>query len=122
MFEAITIDAVRLFREFATTKFAELLAAVNAKAAEVVAAINGQGIKSVQRGVLTMIGSMDVAISAVNMNKAELRLVGWRPGSNSQLDTAAIPIIYLSTGSTVRVERGGSSGYVIVSWELTEWK
>ncbi|WP_422842585.1 hypothetical protein [Acidovorax sp. M2(2025)] len=119
MFEAITLDAVRLFREFATTKLAELLAAVNAKAAEVLAAITGQGIKSVQRGTITINGSgltATATISAVVMNKAELRPLGSTGGSSAHRMELTSP-----TQVTV-IRRSAEAESSITAWELTEWK
>lgn len=124
MLDYINLDAVRLFREFTTTKLAELLAAVNNKAAEVLAAINGNGIKSVQRGLLVVPGNAtqaSVTITAVDMNKAELRLLGCKA-----YDVPRMPALYLSATNTLTATRYGSGGtandQTTVSWELTEWK
>jgi hypothetical protein len=119
MFDLITLDAVRLFREFTTTKLAELLAAVNNKAAEVLAAINGKGIKSIQRGVIQMVGgTATVTITAVDMNKAELRVTGYRIASFDMFCTVA-----LTASNTITATRGNSSAaQSFVAWELTEWK
>lgn len=122
MFDAITLDAVRLFRDFTTTKLAELLAAVNAKATEVLTAISGTGIKSIQRGVISISSSnltATVTVSAVNMSKAELRILGGKV-----TDIGQMPMAVLDSSTTITASRGGTGGGFTstVSWELTEWK
>lgn len=64
----------------------------------------GQSIKSIQRGV-SMSGA--VAISAVNMAKAELRNLGNSSSAGS---------VVLTNSTTVTVATGAGS----VSWEITE--
>ena len=122
MFDLLTIDTVRLFREFTTTKLAEILATVNAQAAAVITAIGGTGIKSVQRGVVSITAnatSTTVTVSAVNMGKAQLRMLGAK-----NTEAVFMPMIELSSSTTITVSRqGGAAGSsTTVSWELTEWK
>jgi hypothetical protein len=119
MFDPITLDAVRLFREFTTTKLAELLTAVNTKATEVLNAINGKGIKSIQRGVVALTASTaTVNITAVDMAKTELRVTGQRPQGFDSFAT-----VVLTATNTITVTRTlATTATSYVAWELTEWK
>lgn len=119
MFDPITLDAVRLFRDFTTTKLAELLTAVNTKATEVLNAINGKGIKSIQRGVIALSGpTATVNITAVDMTKSELRVTGQRPVGFDSFAT-----VVLTANNTITATRSLSTAAAsYVAWEVTEWK
>ncbi len=124
MFDLLTLEAVRLLHAFVSTKLAELLAAVNARAAEVNwYVLNSSGIKSVQRGVLTIpanVASAAVTIAPVNTNKAELRLLG----STLSVDVATYTgKLELTNSNTITATRfAAASGVTTLSWALTEWK
>lgn len=109
MFDAITFDAVRALRDFATTKLAELLTAVNTR-----------GIKSVQRGILVINASAtqaSVTISAVTMGKTELRMLGAKT-----FDVPQMPLLLLESPTTITASRTSTAANTTtISWELTEW-
>ena len=87
----------------------------------------GSGIKSVQRGVAVMQWSnvLNVTIAAVNMSKAELRLLGapLAQNGNGGLKVAAAQ---LTSSTNIRIEgppdNTGEGWWINVSWELTEWQ
>ena len=82
------------------------------------------GIKSVQRGTVSMggigINSATVTVSEVDMQKAELRHLGQSGASNNNLhDFARLSLI---NATTIKVNIGASnSDAATVSWELTEY-
>jgi hypothetical protein len=121
MFDVLTLEAVRLLHAFVSTKFAELLAAVNARASEVTWYVNNtSGVKSIQRGVISMNGTTAaVTITPVDMSKAELRVTGFRQQS---LD--CMPTVVLTASNTITATRilATATTYSYVAWELTEWK
>lgn len=82
--------------------------------------IGGNGIKSIQRGTYVIANgafSGTISISPVDPNKAELRLLGF----NTSSDIAAVPLIYLSSNSTITAKRSTSVSQTEVSWEVTEF-
>lgn len=82
--------------------------------------IGGNGIKSIQRGTYVIASnafSGTISISPVDPNKAELRLLGFTTSS----DIAAVPLIYLSSNSTITAKRSTSVSQTEVSWEVTEF-
>lgn len=77
------------------------------------------GIKSIQRGTLTILvtdGSAVATISAVVTAKSELRMLGFSTTATSLADTPRIALG--STTVTATRESGGAA--VTVSWEVTE--
>lgn len=79
----------------------------------------GAGIKSVQRGTLTTgaaFGITDVTISAVNVNRAEVRLLG---GSSNNGSTPLQGRLSLLNSTTLRMTT--SNVLETYSWEVTEW-
>lgn len=79
-------------------------------------------VKNVLRGVLTMgaVNTASVTIPAVDMSKAELRMLG-----SSTTETATRPDyvwcrLQLVDSTTITATRqGNGGGTVFVSWELT---
>lgn len=81
----------------------------------------GGSIKSIQRGQLTVPpAGANATITAVNTAKTELRYLGHYHGGGSTFDDIGCSV-YLLNSTTVRATRGGSSGSISVSWELTEY-
>lgn len=81
----------------------------------------GAGIKSIQRGQLTVpSGGASATITTVNTAKTELRYLGHYHGGGSTFDDVGC-LVYLLNSTTVRATRGGSAGSISVSWELTEY-
>lgn len=83
---------------------------------------SSQGIKSIQRGVITIANAASsgtATVAAVNMAKTELRHDGQNSVSASQAD--GIATLVLTNSTTVTASRAGTSGATPVSWELTEW-
>lgn len=81
-------------------------------------AFGARGIKSIQRGVISVNGTGNVAtatISAVNVAKTELRYLG-------RMGTFEVRLT-LENSTTVKLERvvPGSSSVSEASWELTEY-
>lgn len=87
----------------------------------------GGGIKSIQRGAISIVGgpavnSATATITAVNPAKTELRLLGFN-GPNDPA-TAVGCRVELTNSTTVTAHRSSSSPYSCthnVNWELTEW-
>lgn len=86
----------------------------------------GGGIKSIQRGVITINGggaTGSATITAVNTAKSELRLLGIGGYSNDTGNGTPLPgRIQLASGTSVTFNSpltAASTSYV--SWELTEW-
>ncbi|HCS65465.1 MAG TPA: hypothetical protein DIW64_16145 [Cellvibrio sp.] len=75
------------------------------------------GIKSIQRSVsyLNLVDTLDVAVSAVDMSKAELKFLGLRTNSANYGAT-----VELVDSTTVRIKRAVASNWTYVSWELVE--
>lgn len=73
------------------------------------------GIKSIQRGVITMSAiNVNAAIAAVNTAKAELRFLG--------VDNAPGVRLILSNATTVSATTASiNTPAAVVAWELTEW-
>ncbi len=84
-------------------------------------AVNPSPIKSIQRGVVAMGSSaaVDVTVSAVNMSKAMINLLGVRV-ADATLDKVNFTIS-LTTSTNINFQRyvPGSSAWV--SWELIEY-
>lgn len=73
------------------------------------------GIKSIQRGVITLTGGAGTAtISPVNTNKTELRHLGSQSGSAGTGNGTLV----LTNSTTVTAASSYATG--TVSWELTE--
>lgn len=85
----------------------------------------GGGIKSIQRGVITLsaVGSNTATVTAVNTAKAQLRVLG-APGVHA-FDTYLYvsPDAYavLTNSTTITATRPMNFGTTYLSWELTEW-
>lgn len=80
------------------------------------------GIKSIQRGVITMADPATAAtatIQAVNTLKTELRFLG--TSSNSGTSNAGFGKVVLTNSTTVTASRDGTNGNCSISWELTEY-
>lgn len=76
-------------------------------------------LKSIQRGVISMVGSVSgtATITAVDTSKTELRLLGV---SNTTV-LADLARVVLTNATTITATRGSTSGTSEVSWELTEF-
>lgn len=76
-------------------------------------------LKSIQRGVISMVGvySGTATITAVDTSKTELRLLGV---SNTTV-LADLARVVLTNATTITATRGSNSGTSEVSWELTEF-
>ena len=105
---------------------ADALEATLASVKTSVDAINAaKGIKSIQRGVITIptfsVTSVSVAISAVNPAKTELRWLGgagYEYGSGSPVGSRVV----LTSATTVTAYvTSVTSGEMPISWELTEF-
>ena len=78
------------------------------------------GIKSIQRGTITISGtsSQTATVTAVDTTKAQLRNLG----CDSVQDTAGMTIkVVLTNTTTITASRQTVTGANIVAWELTEW-
>ncbi|MCR8636193.1 hypothetical protein [Paenibacillus radicis (ex Xue et al. 2023)] len=73
------------------------------------------GVKLVQRGMVGVGGTVDVTITAVNMNKSYLTFPNLRKPQNGELEIYA----YLLNSTTVRIVMAGAVG-ATVSWEVVE--
>ena len=76
-------------------------------------------LKSIQRGVISMVGAYSgtATITAVDTSKTELRLLGV---SNTTVP-ADLARVVLTNATTIAATRGSTSGTSEVSWELTEF-
>ena len=76
-------------------------------------------LKSIQRGVISMVGAYSgtATITAVDTSKTELRLLGV---SNTTVP-ADLARVVLTNATTITATRGSNSGTSEVSWELTEF-
>ena len=76
-------------------------------------------LKSIQRGVISMVGAYSgtATITAVDTSKTELRLLGV---SNTTV-LADLARVVLTNATTITATRGSTSGTSEVSWELTEF-
>lgn len=90
----------------------------------------GSGIKSIQRGVITIpvsAFSATATISSVNPAKSELRFLGGSGVANDGTNWAVIAALRLTNATTITATRQfARSGNTFasdctVSWELTEW-
>ena len=82
---------------------------------------NTNGIKSIQRGVISINSgsSATATITSVNTGKTELRFLG--QGSSGQVDNTATPYVVLTNATTITATRYNSAAFQSnVSWELTE--
>lgn len=84
------------------------------------------GIKSVQRGVLTMANTettKTVTVAAVNTAKTELRYLGTSNNANITSQANANVRLYLNNATTVAAIRtsAAAADTVDVTWEMTEW-
>lgn len=78
-------------------------------------------IKGIQRGVISIAGaagSGTATITSVNTSKTQLRLLGTSNASGNPPDVSAH--VVLTNATTVTAQRGGTTGGLSVSWELTE--
>lgn len=80
------------------------------------------GTKSIQRGVISLAttASGTATLSpSVDTSKTRLRFNGWSV-TGAALDANMFPTVVLTNSTTVTATRGGSSGTVLVSWEVEE--
>ena len=87
----------------------------------VITQFGGGGVKSIQRGVITISGgtSATATISAVVTAKTELRFLGGS-GNDSASQYAIIPRIALTNTTTIAATAELTTT-ATVSWELTEF-
>ncbi len=87
----------------------------------VITQFGGGGVKSIQRGVITISGgtSATATISAVVTAKTELRFLGGS-GNDSVSQYAIIPRIALTNTTTITATAELTTT-ATVSWELTEF-
>lgn len=82
------------------------------------------GIKSVQRGTVTLAGSFSSAtatVVSVDMNKAELRMLGFTSSAAGSVNGTSMPMIVLTNPTTITASRAGAGADAVsVSYELTE--
>ena len=78
------------------------------------------GVKSVQRGTITLTGSQQgtATITAVDVSKAELRFLGCT-GDQASAASDTVYLVLTNT-TTITATRASSTGTATVSWELTE--
>ena len=87
----------------------------------------GRPIKSIQRGFNSLsnggAAQLDIAISAVNTAKTELRMLGGGGYSHDNLSVTNLPRISLVNSTTIRLQPSvaNMTWTVNVSWELTEY-
>lgn len=76
------------------------------------------GLKSVQRGTISVSGSLSATatISAVNTAKSELRVLGWT--NTTAANTARVE---LTSSTVVTAYQSVVTGTTDVSWELSEF-
>lgn len=85
------------------------------------------GIKSVQRGAITITGGAGVnsataTITAVNTAKSELRFLGMVGDNETSLSPSGR--VELTNSTTVTAHRQNNTPYSrtqVLGWELTEW-
>ena len=82
-------------------------------------------VKSVQRGVSTIENgdsSLDITITAVNVNKAMVNYLGFSASSgDTSSDHRYRGYVRLVDSTTVRISRGRSDGDFTYSWEVIEF-
>lgn len=82
------------------------------------------GIKSIQRGIITVGSGVQTAtatVSAVNTAKSMLTFLGFYTAG---VDTTCAPTIALTNSTTITATKYYTAGGVAstnVSWELIEW-
>jgi hypothetical protein len=84
----------------------------------------GGGIKSIQRGTITMVGaatSGTATISSVTTSKTELRFLGSRSADNGGTSGNGFCTVVLTNATTITATRDLGGISASVSWELTEW-
>lgn len=83
------------------------------------------GIKSVQRGVISIPNGAATAaatVSEVNPAKSELRFLGGSGYGPSQTTEARVPRVALTNGTTVTANTVSNVSVITpVGWELTEY-
>ena len=85
------------------------------------AQLAGGGIKSIQRGTLTLPAGNaggSASISSVDTAKTELRMLGFSTASIGTTD--GYPRINLASSTVINATRSGTGADVLISWELTE--
>lgn len=81
-----------------------------------------KNIKSVQRGTFNLAGGSGVGnqtVTAVDMSKALLNLLGVSNSAGSNSDLAVV--ISLTSATNIQFNRATSASAVNVSWELVEY-
>ena len=81
----------------------------------------GSAIKNIQRGVtfMTSGASITQAITAVDMSKSTVTIVGHKQNS---IDADYTPLGYLSSSTQLTFEKVDSGGLdVYISWEVVEY-
>ena len=85
------------------------------------------GIKSVQRGTISLTGSNTTAtatVSAVDVTKSQLAMLGLSTDSgNTNVTSESFTRLSLTNSTTITATRGtvGLGIHTTVSWELTEF-
>lgn len=82
----------------------------------------GNAIKLIQRGTITIADTATTGtatITSVDTTKSELRMLGASPTSSTGANN--VPYIQLTNATTITATRAGTTGVVVVSWELTEF-
>lgn len=83
----------------------------------------GGGIKSIQRGVISITGaaSATATVTSVNTAKTELRFLGTSYGSGTMSPDQALAYLSLTNSTTITATRSGTSATAVnVAWELVE--
>lgn len=86
----------------------------------------GSGIKSIQRGTITLgfgVASAAATITSVNTAKTELRMLGFSCDQPDAITGHAFPRISLTSSTQITASRepNANNSAVTVSWELTEF-
>lgn len=83
----------------------------------------GGGVKSVQRGTITILSSVNIGtatISSVNVNKTMINFLGLSENSSSTANNY-LARIELTNATTITAIRISSSGTTAVSYEVIEF-
>ncbi|MCU7977559.1 hypothetical protein L5M43_20280 [Shewanella sp. SW36] len=82
--------------------------------------LGGGGVKSIQRGLVTVNSTVDITVSAVNMSKSTLNCIHFGAGYNS-IASRPEGYAYLFSENKIRFN-GGGGFYSPVGWELIEYE
>lgn len=82
-------------------------------------------IKSIQRGIISSVGTAatnTATISSVDVNKCELRYLGYLSNNSGAYETVFGSLLSLTNSTTITASFRNPNGYsASISWELTEY-